>query len=132
VLGHIDAPIEVSVEIAGFQRLSRTLQLAEFKEESQVMRAALTLSLTPLPVAVSARRAAPPAARAPKPPEPTDQAPPAPAADTPVVQIKPAAGDAPAAAAPPAAAVPPDPAPSKPAEAAPPPTSPEPSIPSAP
>ena len=123
-LGHLDAPIEVSVEKAGFQRLARTVQLAEFKEDNAVMRAELSLSLTPLPsAAVPARRAMP--ARAPKPPAPVDNAPPAPAADTPVVQIKPAEEAAP----PPAVAAAPEPAP-KPAEAAPAP--PDPATPPAP
>jgi uncharacterized protein (TIGR02266 family) len=109
-LGHLEGPVEVTLEKPGFQKATRTVQLAEFKEDGASMRAELTQNLSPVP-ALPAKKAAPPpaaAVRALKPPEP--EAPPAP--EAPVVQIKPEEpAPKPEAAAPTAPADPPAPAP---------------------
>jgi len=119
-LGAVDGPVTVSVEKPGYQRASRTVDPAEFKEQAGSMRAEIAISLSALPVAVPARRAAPPRAAVPTaPPEP-------PAPDAPVVQIKPAEEPPPPAAA---AAAAPEPAPAPKAEVAP---APEPPAPASP
>jgi uncharacterized protein (TIGR02266 family) len=93
-LGHLAGPAAVSIDKEGFQRSMRSVKLDEFREQDGVMRAEISLVLTPLP---AARRRAPRAAVAPgaavpaaAPPTPGD-APPAPetASPPPVMQVKP-------------------------------------------
>lgn len=121
-LGHIDGPVTASIEREGFQRMSRSVRLDEFRERDGTLRAELSVSLSPLP---GARRripaaAARPVARTPEgPPEP-GAPPPEPGAaeppEPPVMQVKPAGADeTPPAAKEAAPAEPLKPAPSDPA-----------------
>jgi uncharacterized protein (TIGR02266 family) len=123
-LGHLEGMINLSVEKDGYQRSSRSVRLDEFHEQDGVMRAEISLSLTPLPA--NPRRRVPRAAAPLAAPTSPAQTPPEPSA--PIVQVKPE-GEAPAPdpapapapeakakpAEPPAAAPPPEPAPPAPA-----------------
>ncbi len=48
-LGHLDGMVSVSVELDGYQRMSRVVRLDEFSEHDNVMRAEVALSLSQLP-----------------------------------------------------------------------------------
>lgn len=99
-LGHIDGMLSISVDKEGYQRSTRSVRLEEFREQDGVMRAEISLSLTPLAV----KRRAPVRALAPPltPPSASDPPPaPEPSASPPVMQVKPEGESHPAEVVPP-------------------------------
>jgi outer membrane biosynthesis protein TonB len=91
-LGHLEGPINVTIDKPGFQRIARVLKLDDFALEDGRMRMKLTLPLVALGAPAARRRPAEPGA-APSalpeaPPEPTSTGS-APVEPPPVVQVRP-------------------------------------------
>lgn len=60
-LGHLEGVVSISAQKEGFRRTSRPVRIDEFKLDGEVMRASLSISLSPLPEGAVAEPAAAPA-----------------------------------------------------------------------